>query len=180
MKNTAPQRVDERAAKHRPQRRGQGREPSPGTDRFAALFLGKSRGDDGEAFRHQQRAADALHGARSDQDRRIRRQAAGYGCQCEQHRAEHEDAASPETIARRAADEDQCAEQQEIGVDHPLRRRDRHRELGLDRGQRDRDDRRVDERHAGAEDRRRQHPWPAAYGANAVAVGRRALRRHPR
>src|SRR6185437_9384910 len=97
--------------------------------------------------------------------RGIGRQTAGHGCSGEQHRAEYEDAAAAEAIARRAANQDQGAEQQEVSVDHPLRRRDRYGEFGLNRRQRDIDDGRVDESHAGAEDRRRQHPRLAALGA---------------
>ena len=52
-------------------------EARPGADRPAALALGKRRADQRQAARHQQRRADTLHGARSDQLLHVARRSAG-------------------------------------------------------------------------------------------------------
>ena len=92
----------------------------------------------------------------------------------EEHDAEQEHALAAELIAHRSADQDQRAQEQRVGFDHPLHVGDRRVEVGLERGQRDVDDRRVDERHARPEDGRderpsatgRRHRWapPAPFG----------------
>ena len=66
------QRVDQKAAERRPERRGDRGGGGPDADRAAAHLAREGRGDDGEALRHEQRGADALHGARRDQDEATR------------------------------------------------------------------------------------------------------------
>ena len=92
----------------------------------------------------------SVRGRRRDaaQDRRGR----------EEDDAEQEHALAAELIAHRSADQDQRAQKQRVGFDHPLDVGDRRVEVGLKRGQRDVDDRRVDERHARPEDGRDQGP----------------------
>ena len=75
-----------------------------------------------------------------------------------QRDADEKDALAPELIAQRSADENQRAEKQRVGLDHPLDVGDRRVKIGLERGQRDVDDRRIDERHARPEDRGDQRP----------------------
>ena len=57
-----------------------------------------------------------------------------------------------EEVAERAADEDQRAEREQVGVDDPLLEREAAAEVALDRRQRDVDDRRVDEHDRRPED----------------------------
>ena len=66
--------------------------------------------------------------------------------------AEREDPAAAEHVAERAADEQQRAERQQVGVDHPLLGRETAVQARPDRRQRDVDDRSVEERRRGPED----------------------------
>jgi hypothetical protein len=58
----------------------------------------------------------------------------------------------------RKADENQRAQKQRVGFNHPLDVGDRRVKVGLEGGQRDVDDRGIDEGHARAEDRRSKGP----------------------
>ena len=78
-------------------------------------------------------------------DGAVRRQRAEHRGDAERRDADHEDAPRAEEIAERAADEEQRAERQQVGVDDPLLEREPAAEVALDRGQRDVDDARVDE-----------------------------------
>ena len=71
---------------------------------------------------------------------------------------EEEHALAAELIAHRSTDQDQRAQEQRVGFDHPLHVGDRRVEVGLKRGERDVDDGGIDKRHARAEDRRGQRP----------------------
>ena len=86
-------------------------------------------------------------------------------------------------VAERAADQDQRAEREQVRVRHPLLRRQPAAEVALDRRQRDVDDRPVDRRHAGAEDRRDQRqPLAPAHpraGRSAPAGSGTRKRRDP-
>ena len=70
----------------------------------------------------EQRAGDALQPAEDDQGVRVRRHGAERGGEPERRHADREDAERAEDVAERAADEDQRAQRQEIGVDDPLLR----------------------------------------------------------
>ena len=85
---------------------------------------------------------------------------------------DREDPRLPEDVAERAADEDQRAEGEQVGVDDPLLRREPAAEVGLDRRQRDVDDRAVDEGHRRAEDARDERPARQA----GIQRQRRAVR----
>ena len=65
----------------------------------------------------------------------------------EQADAGEEDAAAAEEVAEPAAQEQEAAEEQGVGVDHPLEVRRVEAEVGADRGQRDVHDRRVQHDH---------------------------------
>jgi hypothetical protein len=67
-----------------------------------------------------------------------------------------------EQVAERAADEDQRAESEEVGVDDPLLQREAAAEVALDRGQRDVDDRGVEERDERPEDAGREDEMVAS------------------
>jgi hypothetical protein len=79
--------------------------------------------------------------------------------------AERENAPPAEAVAGRAAEQDQRAEHQHVGIGHPLRALERCGKIGLDRRQRDIDDGGVDERHARSEDSRGQDPGLGVCGA---------------
>ena len=61
--------------------------------------------------------------------------------------ADEEDLLAPGEVAGAAAEEEEAAEDQRVGVDDPLQVRVRHVEVLLDRRQRDVDDRRVEDDH---------------------------------
>jgi hypothetical protein len=135
-------------------------EPRPGPDRAAAFGLVEGSADDREAAGHEEGGPHALHGAAGNQHRRRGGDAAGHGGDGEEEQAGEENALAAELIAERSADQDERAEKQRVGLDHPLDVGDRGVEIGLKRGQRHVHDRAVDERHARRQDRRHQRPPP--------------------
>ena len=152
-RGTPADRVDEEAAERRPERGGDGGSGGPGADRAAAHGLREARRDDGEALRHQERRADPLNRARRDQEADARRHGTGERGGREDDDADDEDEPAAETVAETAADQDEAAEHQRIGVDHPLQRRELGTERTLHRRQRNRDDGAVDEGERRGEDR---------------------------
>ena len=58
-----------------------------------------------------------------------------------------EHAAAPEQVGRAAAEQQEAAEDERVGADHPLQVLLREPEVGLDRGQRDVHDRDVEDDH---------------------------------
>src|SRR5262249_964431 len=82
----------------------------------------------------------------------------------EDHQAEHEHAAAPEEISRPPAEQEQAGEGEGVGADHPLEPLRRESELVLDRGQRDRDDRRVEDDHEECAAEKCQRPPPTWVG----------------
>ena len=90
--------------------------------------------------------------ARDDQRRPVRRGRAEDRGDAERDDADQEDPPLPEEVAERAADEDQRAEREQVGVDDPLLEREPAAEVVLDRGQRDVHDRGVDEHDHRPED----------------------------
>ena len=73
-------------------------------------------------------------------------------------------ASRAEQVAERAADQEERAERQQVGVDQPLLEGQAAAEVALDRGQRDVHDRRVDEDDDGAENARDEYETVAADG----------------
>jgi hypothetical protein len=102
-------------------------------------------GQDRQRGREHHRRAEALRKARADQNSRAAGESTGQRGQAEQHRAGDEDAAAAEQVGGAAAQQHEPAVGQQVGAGHPLQAL--HREVqGLaDRGQRQVDDRRVDE-----------------------------------
>ena len=97
----------------------------------------------------------ALQRATDDQHARGSRDAADDRRGGEEDDAEQEHSLAAELIAQRPADQNQRAQQQRVGFDHPLDVGDRRVKVSLKRGQRDVDDGGIDERHARREDCRR-------------------------
>ena len=71
---------------------------------------------------------------------------------------DHEDATAPEAVAERPAEQDQRRERQQVAVEHPLQVGGRCAEITTDVRQRDVDDRAVEERQPGAQNRDGKHP----------------------
>src|SRR5262249_39349502 len=75
----------------------------------------------------------------------------------EQGGAGHEQAPAPEQISGPPAEQQQAPEAEQVGAQHPLEVARRERQVGVDRRQRDHDDRGVEDDHEerGAEQRER-------------------------
>ena len=81
---------------------------------------GNRRGEDGQRERHDDRAADALDGARGVEADDRGRERGGRGGSREDRDAEHEHPAAAEAVAERGAGQQQDGEGQRVGVDRPL------------------------------------------------------------
>src|SRR6185503_18714466 len=136
-----------------------------------------------EAVGQQQSGADALHGARGEQQGQARRQRAQQGRSSEQPSAGDQQAAAAVMVAQGAAEEEQRRQGQQEGVDHPLDLGGAGAVTGADRGQGDVEHRAVDERQARGEDTRRQGParvgsrfLPGAGAHSALAIDASTMR----
>ncbi len=108
--------------------------------------------DQRQRGREHHRAAGALHGAGEVQRQRVPRQAACGRGQREHDQPGHEHAPAPEQVSQRAGRQQERGERERVGVDHPLQVGERGMQRALDVGQRDVDDRDVEQQH---EDRHR-------------------------
>ena len=158
-------RVDQPAARERADRAGDGAGRRPGADGAAARFAVEGGAEQGEAGGHEERGADALGDARSEQHREARCQRTAERCQREHQHAGEQGALAAPTVAGDAAEQDQRAERQQVGVDEPGDRGAARAEIVLDRRQADVDDGAVDEGQARAEDGRRQRAGRMGRGA---------------
>ncbi|MGY2875643.1 hypothetical protein ACVW00_002833 [Marmoricola sp. URHA0025 HA25] len=84
-------------------------------------------------------------GARSDQPGLVLGQATGQRGQCEQRHADHEHASTTQVVGQASAEEQEAAEGQRVGVHHPGQVGLGEVERLADRGQRDVDDRGIDD-----------------------------------
>ncbi len=155
--------VHQPAAHHRTDRGGHRAEPRPGPDGAAALGLGERSAKDRQAGRREQRRARPLQRPGDHQQRGVRSEAAGRRCQGEQADPDQQHPAPAEPVRRRPAHQDEGAQQQQIGVHHPLHRRAARREVALDGRQGDIDHRAVDEGHAGGQHRGQQDQGLAGF-----------------
>ncbi len=128
-----------------------------------------------EDRRPHQRPADAHDGARADQDELVRRGAPDDREHGEDGGPDQEDPFSAEHVREPAAADDQDAEHEGVGVDHPLRRVDVRVEVVLDRRQADVERREVvreDDDAQPESDERHERSARHASGCNQGAVTR--------
>ena len=93
---------------------------APDAERAVALgALGEGGGDDRQRGRGDDRGAEALHRARGDQPRLGLREAAGKRGEREQHQADHEHPPAPQQVGEAAAQQQEAAERERVGVDDP-------------------------------------------------------------
>jgi hypothetical protein len=135
------------------------------------LFL-EQRREESQAPRHQEGRGDPLGRPRRDQLPRVHREAARHRGQGEPGDTHEEDPAPAEAVPQRAANQEQGGEEQRVRLDDPLHLGHRGPEVRLERGQGDVDRRSVDEGHAGAQDRRRQHPPFRSFAARSAFPSR--------
>jgi hypothetical protein len=125
-----------------------GRDRGPDAHRLVPLrALLERRRDDREGGRGDQRGAEALEPAAEDQHRRGVGEPVQQGREREDDEPGEEDALAPEQVAGAAAEEQEAAERQRVGVDDPLQVALGHVQVGLDRRQRHVHDRRVEDDH---------------------------------
>ena len=121
---------------------------APDAERLVALrALREGRRDDRERRRGDDRGADALDGARDDQHGVALGQAAEQRREREDGDADQEHATAAEEVGGAPAEQQEAAEGDGVGRQHPLQVLRREVEVGLDRRQRDVDDRDVEDGH---------------------------------
>ena len=135
---------------------------SPDAERLVPLgSFGEEGRDNGESGRRDDGGAETLHGARGDQDTFRVRQAAEQGGRREDRHPDHEDAPAPEQVGRPSREEQEAAEGDRVGADHPLQVLPREVECLADRRQRDVHDRDVEDRHEEGDADKREGLPPA-------------------
>ena len=96
------------------------RHRAPDPERTVALGALRERGrDDRQRRRRDDRGAEALHRAGGDQPSLGLGDPAGERGQREQHQADHEHPPAPEQVGQPAAEQQEAAEGQRVGVHHP-------------------------------------------------------------
>ena len=109
--DAAEQHADTAAARHH-----EAEEPH----RLGALgWFGEQHHDQREGDRRYDGAAETLHRARSDQEPLRAREPAGERCEREKGDPAEEQPAVAEEIAEPPAEQQEAAEREEVGVDHP-------------------------------------------------------------
>ncbi len=142
------ERRREDAAEHEADRAAADRDRGPDSHRLrplGAFFV--RRGDDRQSCRRDERGAEALEAAEDDQHFRARRQAVEQRRDREDHEADEEDLLASGEVAGSTTQQQETAEHQRVRIHDPLQVGIRHVEVGLDRGQRDVHDRRVEDHH---------------------------------
>ena len=135
-------------AEEDPGRGARAAESSPDPERFVSLGpLLEGRAHDRERGRRDDRCADSLHRAGRDQDADVPGQPAEERCDSEERQPDEEDQPSSEQIGHPATEEQETSERDRVGDQHPLHRRGGGMQFGLDRRDRDVDDRHVEDGH---------------------------------
>jgi hypothetical protein len=134
---------------------GDARERRPEADRPTGLRP-VDRTEERERVGREEGAGDALEGAREDQHCFVRRGAGEERGEREARRAGDEDRPAAVAVADCPADEVESGKRQRVGQEDPLLAGQPQPEVLLDRGERNDDDGRVDERERRAEDGRRE------------------------
>ncbi|WUM18209.1 hypothetical protein OG598_10330 [Micromonospora sp. NBC_00330] len=140
------QRVDEQAAGHHAQGAAEPGEGTPDAHGDVAFPSVRERdGEDGQRRGGEQRAAQALHGARGDQQAGRGSESGEQGHRPEQHQTDDEDPAGAEQVCGATAEQQETTEEQGVRADHPLQVVSGEAQIGLDVGQRHVHDRHVED-----------------------------------
>ena len=123
---------------------------------LAALLALEGGGDDRQRPGHEQRPGDPLQRPRADQELLARGERAEDRGAAEGDEPDDEEPPPAELVPEAAADQEQRDHRQHVGLDHPLLPGQPGVQLPPQRGQRDVDDRAVEEDDGRAEDRRDQ------------------------
>ena len=112
--------LGEHAAEQHAGRAARAGDGAPDAERLVALgALGEGRGDDRERGGGDQRGAEALHGARRDQHDVALGEPAGERREREQPHAVDEHAPPAEQVGQAAAEQQEAAEEERVGVHDP-------------------------------------------------------------
>ena len=151
-------RLDERSADERPERKSDRRDAHPDPDRRRPLSRMERGRDDRKRGGQDKRRSESLCGACSDQHAPAAGEGAGERADREYDETEHEDLAAADKVGELAGREQQHCERQRVGVDGPLELGEPDPELALDRRQRNVHDRQVDVDHQQREREHAQRP----------------------
>ena len=144
--------LQELAPGERAKHRGDPSPSGPAADRGTALGLAEGGDDHRQRARREQRTGHPLQRPRRDQRPDRWRQRAQQRGDTEPADAEREDPPLAVQVAQRAADQDQRAEREQVGVHDPLLSRETAAELALDRRQGDVHHRAVEQSYTRTED----------------------------
>jgi hypothetical protein len=162
-------RVDEPAADEGSHRTRGGAEPGPRAHGAGAVVGVERRRDDGQAARHQQRAAGTLQRPRRDQHADGRRQPAEHDAPLNPMSPSTNIRPPAVEVAQRPTEQQHRGQGDEVGVERPLLAGQSAAEVVADVGQRHVDDGGVEERDPGPGDGGRDEP--AARGRAVSDVG---------
>ena len=133
--------------------------PKTPNARARSFGIGERGGQDGQGRRGEDRGERTLQGAGADEELEALRRAAEGGGDGEADEADEEHAAATEHVGEPAAEQQQAAEGEGVGGDHPLAVVVAEPEVRLGGGQRDVHDGRVEHDHQlGEGDRREDEP----------------------
>ena len=118
-----------------------------GEGAVAGGLVGSARGEEGEHARCGERRADALEGTGRDELAGRLGEAAERRGDGEDREAGLEGAQATEDVAQSAAEEQQAAEGEGVGVEHPRQGRRSEGQVGVDAGERDVHDGGVEHDH---------------------------------
>ena len=140
--------VGEHAAEQHARCGAEAADRAPDAERDVPLTAFREGGhQDRERCRRDRGCAEALNRAGADQRRLGPGETAQQRPDREQDQADHEDAPAAEQVGRAAAQQQEAAEDERVGGDHPLEVRLRESEIRLDRGECDVHDRDVEHDH---------------------------------
>ena len=144
----------EKPAGDHPNGRAAGTEPAPDPERLVALgALGEHVHHDRQGGGQHDRRAEPLNGPRCDERHLAGRQRGSQRRRRKQRKPDHQDPAAAEQVRRTTAEQHEAAERERVRGHHPLQAGRAEVQIATDRGQRDVDDRQIDNRH---EERHRQ------------------------
>ena len=157
--NGAPSEgVDQHAAHDGPGGARGGADRRPYADGSATRLAAECRAENRQAVRQEKGGADPLEHAAGEKPGHARRERTAQRRERKESRSDNEEPTPAVEIAGGAADQKQRAQWQQVGIHDPRERAAAFIEAAADRRQRDVDDRPVDKRQAGREDRGGENP----------------------
>ena len=160
--------LDQPPAQYRPHCSSDRSKARPCADRLSPALLVKRCADNRKAPRHKQRSTNALDASGKNQLVHVRGSPAARRCHRKNCHAQHKDQPPAKQVAKRAANQNQCPQNEPIKLNHPLHIHDRCMKAGLQSRQSDIHHCTVDKSHAGADNRGSEDPRPRLRGTGRV------------